>query len=213
MFFLKEFKFRWPSIVSDYSDRNVWVPCLSSVIYNCIIWYFATYLFKDRFFNNKRVREGSLHIPKDFVLFQYNLKNSSSTIYHLSCLSVVWWGLMLKWEIRSKLHFSRFSFKKILTCFAFASTFSWLTLDIATLFPSALADSVSWTISLAISQIVYSDTKSYWTGDFLFFLGRFHVLLRIVHFSTWETLYNNMRLKLSSLRNGVSVYIFYDWVS
>ena len=107
-----------------------------------------------------------------------------------------------------KVAFLTFFFQKNidLFCFCIKLTFSWLTLDIATLFPSALADSVNWTISLAISQIVYSNTKSYWTGDFLFFLGRFHVLLRIVHFSTWETLYNNMRLKLSSLPNGVSIF-------
>ena len=107
-----------------------------------------------------------------------------------------------------KVAFFTFFFQKNidLFCFCIKLTFSWLTLDIATLFPSALADSVNWTISLAISQIVYSNKKSYWTGDFLFFLGRFHVLLRIVHFSTWETLYNNMRLKLSSLPNGVSIF-------
>ena len=34
------------------------------------------------------VREGPLHIPKDIILFQYNLKNYLSAVYHYSCLIV-----------------------------------------------------------------------------------------------------------------------------
>ena len=34
------------------------------------------------------LQEGPLRIRKDIMLFQYNLKHSSSVVYHRSCLSV-----------------------------------------------------------------------------------------------------------------------------
>ena len=35
-----------------------------------------------------RVQEGPLHTPIDIILFQYNLKNYLSAVYHRSCLSL-----------------------------------------------------------------------------------------------------------------------------
>ena len=76
--------FRWKCLRSVkqlfMSSEEFWVKI---VLFDILLRMSSKLVF----FNNS-VQEGPLHIPKDIILFQYNLKKSLSAVYHNSCLSV-----------------------------------------------------------------------------------------------------------------------------